>query len=79
MVPGVKRADRRRAERSKLEIKSLEDAHRFVEIINKRNVENNSGLKAWRFAKQAAWLLLLVAAFLAYYLIDVVHYAVSMP
>lgn len=72
-------AERREKGRTKLEINSLEDAHQFVEIVKKRNAENNSRVKAWRFAKQAAWLLFLVAAFLVYYLIDAVYFAVTLP
>ena len=79
MPPSAMWSDRRGKERTELEIKSLEDAHRFVEIVKKRDAANNSRVKAWRFAKQAAWLLFLVVAFLVYYLIDAVYFAVTLP
>ena len=79
MPPTVRRTERRRKARTQLEIKSLEDARRLVEIVSARNVENNPGVKAWRIAKQAAWLLLLIVAFLVYYLLDVAYNAMSLP
>lgn len=79
MLPAIRRSERRRKGRTQLEIKSLEDARRFVQIVNARNVENNSGVKAWRIAKQAAWLLLLIVAFLVYYLLDVAYEAMFLP
>jgi hypothetical protein len=50
----------------------------LVQVVSARNVENNSGVKAWQIAKQAAWLLLLVVAFLVYYLIGVIYEALSL-
>ena len=78
MLRGVRRTERRRKERTRLEIKSREDARRLVEVVSARNVENSSRVKAWRIAKQAAWLLLLIVAFLVYYLIDVIHDVLSL-
>jgi hypothetical protein len=79
LLPAVRRTERRRKGRTQLEIKSLEDARQFVQIVNARNVENTSGVKVWRIAKQAAWLLLLIVAFLVYYLLDVAYNAMSLP
>ncbi len=79
MLPDVRRTERRRKGRTQLEIKSLEEARRFVQFVNARNVENNSGIKAWRIAKQAAWLLLLIVAFLVYYLLAVAYDAMFLP
>jgi hypothetical protein len=78
LPPTVRRSERRRKGRTQLEIKSLEDARRLVQVVSARNVENNSGVKAWQIAKQAAWLLLLVVAFLVYYLIGVIYEALSL-
>ena len=78
MPRAVRRAERRRKARTQLEIKSLEDARQLVQVVSARNVENSSEVKAWRFAKQAAWLLLLVVAFLVYYLVDVIYEALSL-
>ncbi|MGH8648575.1 MAG: hypothetical protein ACREUP_04610 [Burkholderiales bacterium] len=50
----------------------------MVQVVSARNIDNSSGVKAWRIAKQAAWLLLLVVAFLAYYLVDVIFEALSL-
>ena len=79
MLPDLWRTERRRKSRKPLEINSLEDARQFVQIVNTRNVENNSGVKAWRFAKKAAWLLLLIAAFVMFYLLDLTYKAMSLP
>ena len=62
------RIERRRARREPP--KTLEDAHAIVQAIAKRQVENDPRVKTWRFAKQVAYLLVLVGAFLVYYLID---------
>ena len=74
----VSRTERRRKRRTQLEIKSLEDARQLVQVVSARNAENSSGVKAWRIAKQAAWLLLLVVAFLVYYLVGVIFEALSL-
>lgn len=79
MQPEIRSTERRSTARKPLEIKSLDDARRFVRIVNSRKVENNPTVKAWRFAKQAAWLLLLVVLFLAYYLLDMAYQALSLP
>jgi hypothetical protein len=79
LLPDLWRTERRRKTRTQLEIKSLEDARQFVQIVNARNVENSSVVKAWRFAKKAAWVLLLIAALLMYYLLDLTFRAVSLP
>jgi hypothetical protein len=78
LLPAFRWTERRRKERTQLEIKSLEDARRLVQIVSARNVENNSRLRAWRIAKQATWLLLLVVAFLVYYLLDVLYEVMSL-
>jgi hypothetical protein len=79
VLPADKRTERRRTARTPLEIKSVEDARQFVQSINERKVENSSRVKAWRIAKQAAWLLLLVVLFLVYYLLDMAYRALSLP
>jgi hypothetical protein len=76
---GVQKTERRRKERAPGEIKSLDDARQLVENIGSRNVENNPKVKAWRFAKQTAWLLILVVAFLVYYLVDAIYTALTLP
>ena len=79
MLPDLWRTERRRKSRTPLEVNSVEDARQFVQIVSARNVENNSRVKAWRFAKKAAWLLLLIAAFLMFYLLDLTYKAMSLP
>ena len=79
MLADLWRTERRRKSRTPLQINSLEDARQFVQIVNARDVENNSGVKAWRFAKKAAWLLLLIAAFVMFYLLDLTYQAISLP
>jgi hypothetical protein len=79
VLPADKRTERRRTARTPVEIKSVEDARQFVQSINERKVENSPRVKAWRIAKQAAWLLLLVVLFLVYYLLDMAYRALSLP
>lgn len=78
MLPSIGKTERRRKERTPLQIKSVDDARQFVQNVSARDVENNSRVKAWQIAKQAVWLLLLIAAFLAYYLLDVVYQVTSL-
>ena len=54
-----------------VEIHSRDDAHLLVEQVAARKIENNPAVKAWRTAKDSTWLLLLVGAFLLFYLISV--------
>ena len=71
------RIERRRARREPP--KTLEDAHAIVQAIAKRQIENNPRVKAWRFAKQATYLLVVVCAFVLYYLIGKMIEALSLP
>jgi hypothetical protein len=77
-MPAVMRFERRSRTRAPFAIKSLEDAHRFVQVVCARSVENHFGVRAWRLARQSAWLLLLVVFFLVYYLIGVAGDALSL-
>ncbi len=78
MLPTAIRGERRRTARAPLEIQSIEDARRLVQRVQQRSVENHFGVKAWRLAKQSAWLLLLVVCFLVYYLIGVIAEVLSL-
>ncbi|HKU69858.1 MAG TPA: hypothetical protein VJQ51_03370 [Burkholderiales bacterium] len=51
------------------EIHSREEAHRVVEQIAARKVENNPTVKAWRAAEDYTWLILLAGALVLFYLI----------
>lgn len=53
------------------EIHSRDDAHRLVEQIGARKVDNNPVVRAWRTAKNSTWLALLVGGALLLYLISV--------
>lgn len=53
------------------EIHSRDDAHRLVEQIAARKVDNNPVVKAWRTAKNSTWLALLGGGVLLLYLISV--------
>ncbi len=44
-----------------------------------RRVEDDPSVKAWRIAKQTAYLYVLVVYFLVYFLIDVINDALSLP
>jgi hypothetical protein len=60
------------------EIHSREDAHRLVEQIARREVENNPAVKAWLTAKQSTFLALLVGGALLLYLISVLKEVFSL-
>ena len=62
--------ERRRFPRAE-EIHSREEAHKVVEQIAARKVENNPRVKAWRAAKDYTWLLLVAGALLLFYLASV--------
>jgi hypothetical protein len=70
------RSERRQAQRKWP--KTLEDARAYVEAIAKRRIENDDGVKAWRFAKQVSYLFGLVGAYIFYYLIDKMIDAMSL-
>ena len=70
-------SERRRARRELL--KTLEDAHAYVQAIAKRRVENDPGVKTWGLAKRVIYLFALVGAYLLYYLIDKMIEAASLP
>jgi hypothetical protein len=79
LLPALRKTERRRKKRTPLEINSLEDARQFVQFVSERDIENSSGVKAWRFAKKAVWLLLLIAALVMFYLLDLTYKAMSLP
>lgn len=53
------------------EIHSREEAHKVVEQISARKVENNPTVKAWLAAKRSTLLTLLAAGVLLLYLISI--------
>ena len=62
--------ERRRKNRVRIEVHSLDDAHRLVEVIGARDPANSPVVRAWHTAKNSTWLLLLVVAFLLFYLVS---------
>jgi hypothetical protein len=60
------------------EIHSRDDAHRLVEQIAARKVENNPVVRAWRTAKNSTWLTLLAGGVLLLYLISVLKEVLSL-
>ena len=72
------RIERRRQPREEVRIHSLEDAHRLVEALSKRDASNSPRTKAWQLAKQSTWLLLLVGGFLLFYLVSVIYEVITL-
>ena len=70
--------ERRRRNRARIEIHSREDAHRLVEVIGARDPANSPMVRAWHTAKNSTWLLLLVVAFLLFYLVSVIKEVFSL-
>lgn len=70
------RMGRRRARREPP--KTLEDAHANVQAIAKRQVENDSRVKTWRFVERVVYLVVLVGSYLLYYLIGKLNEALSL-
>ena len=70
--------ERRRQPREEVRIRSLEDAHRLVEEVAKRNAADSPRVKAWQLAKQSTWLLLLVGGFLLFYLVSVIYEVITL-
>lgn len=55
---------------SAIQPRSLEELHRYTEELSSRNVEENRVVRNLQAAQRITWLLLLVLAFLFFYLID---------
>jgi len=70
--------ERRSKPRQPIDIHSLEDAHKLVEEIARRDVAKDPRVKAWRLAKQSTWLLLLVGGFLLFYLVSVIYEVITL-
>lgn len=51
----------------------------YVQSLSNRNVEDDPSVKAWRIAKQTAYLYMLVGSFLIYFLINVMIETLSLP
>lgn len=63
-----------------LQFRSMDEIRAFI----KQEVERQLALQKkrtdrWRVAKQAVWLLLLVACYLQYFLIDIMYSAITLP
>ena len=60
-------------------IRTREDVQRYLEEISAKRPESGAAVRLWQTLKQGTWLLLLAAAFLQYYLIDILLKIDSLP
>jgi hypothetical protein len=60
-------------------LRTREDVRRYLDEISERNRESSRATHLWHTAKQGMWLLLLVSAYLQYYLLDILVQIDSMP
>jgi hypothetical protein len=61
------------------EPRTPEDLCRYLEEISRKRPESSRATQFWHTAKQGMWLLLLVAAFLQYYFLDILVEINSLP
>jgi len=63
-----------------VEFHSVDEIRAYIKKEVERQVAlNQKKVERWRLAKKGAWLLLLVGAYLQYYLIDVIYQTISLP
>lgn len=60
-------------------LRTREDVDRFVNELSLRKPEESPAARYWQLAKQATWLLLLLATFLEYYFVDIMLQIDSIP
>ncbi|HEY7658259.1 MAG TPA: hypothetical protein VH881_15450 [Burkholderiales bacterium] len=61
------------------ELRTREDVRRYLDAISERISAGSRATQLWLTAKQGMWLLLLVAAFLQYYFLDILVQIDSLP
>ena len=61
------------------ELRTRDDIRRFLEEISGKRPESSPATRLWHTAKQGMWLLLLVAAYLQYYFLDILVQIESIP
>jgi hypothetical protein len=61
------------------ELRTREDVRRYLDAISERISAASRATQLWLTAKQGMWLLLLVAAFLQYYFLDILVQIDSLP
>jgi hypothetical protein len=61
------------------ELRTREDVRRYLDAISGRTPASSRATRLWFTAKQGMWLLLLVAAFLQYYFLDILVQIDSLP
>lgn len=59
--------------------KTLDDARAIVKAIGDRRVENDRRVRVWRLIERSVYLIVLVGAFLAYYLLDKMTDVMTLP
>ena len=63
----------------KTELRTREDVRRYLDEISASTAAASRATQLWFTAKQGMWLLLLVAAFLQYYFLDILVQIDSLP
>lgn len=61
------------------ELRTREDVRRYLHEISMKSPVSSRATQLWFTAKQGMWLLLLVAAFLQYYFLDILVQIDSLP
>jgi hypothetical protein len=60
-------------------LRTREDVRRLLDELSAKSPAGSRAMRLWRTGKQGMWLLLLVTAFLQYYLLDVLVGIDSLP
>ena len=60
-------------------LRTREDIRRYLEEISGKRPERSPATQLWHIARQGTWLLLLVAAYLQYYFLDILVEIDSLP
>ena len=63
-----------------IQFHSMDEIRAFIKTELERQLALEQKKRArWRLAKQAVWLLLLAAAYLQYFLIDIIYQTINLP
>lgn len=61
------------------QLRTRDDVRRYLKEIAKLDSVSSRATHLWHTARQSVWLLLLVTAFLQYYLLDILVQIDSLP
>jgi hypothetical protein len=66
-------------EAAETELRTRDDVRRYLDQVSAISQVSSRATQLWLTAKQSMWLLLLVAAFLQYYFLDILVQIESLP